>query len=140
MLAIIFGLWGGMKTLGGILMKNWKIVLIIIGIILVWYGIARYGESRYRAGVTDTTESIRKQVAVQNTVNRDIEHKVDTAITDFGKKTSVDDAKRHASEQPYIDDITKHSGVPVSNPDQCDITGNEVLDINAIRDLGPKGE
>jgi len=134
-------LFGGLKSFGSFLLKNWKIVLIVLALLGAWYGIAKYGESRYQAGVSDTIASIKKQVATQNVTNRDIEQKTATAVTNFGQQTSAADDKRHDAEQPYIADLDKHlPDVPASNPNQCDVPGSAVLDINAIRALGPKGE
>lgn len=131
----IFGILGFAK-------KYWKffaIAAVLIGLfILHQNAVAEYGNKRFQEGVTATTGKVKAQIAQKNRENRELEAKLEDALTDHAAELDAINNKRGKKESALAESaMEKVNKIPFIDNAQCAVTPEVLNDRNAIRRLGP---
>lgn len=117
------------------LAKYWHIIAIVLVIISLIAGVIMFGNARYQAGISDTKQAVREQIAQQDVRNREKERLAQDSTKRMQERYERELAKRNVVENDHRNRaeilIAK---MPAS---VCEIPHEIINERNAIRALGP---
>lgn len=123
----------------GFFKKYWYIVALVFLLIGMIWGIHLYGNARYQAGINDTKQVVREQIAKQDVKNREKERLAQESVTRMKDYYEKELAKRNDKEIVYRDRaIAIIEKTPFLDEYQCTIPEAVLNERNSIRALGPK--
>lgn len=124
-----------------LLKRFWPLIVGLIVLGAIYAMVIHYGNTRYQEGVEATKQTVRDQIAKQDTLNREKENEIQKGIDAADEKYINERNSREKAEQKYQDSIKdKLSKTPFIQEYQCTIPEDVLRERNAIRALGPKEE
>lgn len=137
LLALGLKLLGIGKFLKDFFIQNWKWIVPIIALILVYFYIHHLINNAYKQGEAAEKHRWELKIEEENRQNREFEQKLSNVISEFGNKLAAQTAERVAKEQLHTNTIET---IIRDNPiyTDCKVDQTIINERNAIRALGPE--